>query len=296
MDRPRSLVFPPKRILVALDLSHASVLAWRQAKAMAAAFGATVDGLYVQEWLYSAMGGGFASPSLPPAEPREIAAELRRKLGAGEEIGVAIGPVEHTIVSWGKHLGYDLIVMGTHGRRGLQRLILGSVAETVLRYATVPVLVVRGAPVDFRSILAPVVFEPYGLAGLRSAAEIASAMAAQLTVLHVVSSPVYAGASLKGPKHLLADAVNRLPADIRAVCKPKTKVALGRPDEQIAAAARETDLIILVAHSKGFLNDKVLGTTVERLLRHSDKPLLALPTGVSPQPKKKLAASSKEAS
>ncbi len=284
MEKKQLSAFPPKKILVPLDLTEASVIAWRQAKSLAASFGARVEGLFVQGWVYRG--------DLPPLEVEvaPVLAELRRKLDAGEEIGAVTGSIEETIASWGRHLDYDLIVMGTHGRTGLHRLLWGSVAEAVIRSASVPVLIVRKPVGRPRTVLAPVNFRPYSMTGLQEAGEVARALAARLTVLHVLDAPVYGGpATLKGPKHLLADAINRLPLETRKACRPTAVLAFGDAAEQIGEAAKQADLVVLVAHRKGFLNDLVLGTTVERLLRHCDAAILALPAEKAPRPRPRAA-------
>ena len=276
------LHFPPRKILVPLDLTPASEPAWRTAKSLAASFGASVSGLYVQE--------SFIYPELPPSpiEPKEALAKLRRELGASEEeLGTVVGLPGGTILNWGKNLDFDLIVMGTHGRTGLERLISGSVAEEVVRRSSIPVLVVRKPLLKIRSILCPVNFEPYAEKGLVQAAEVAQALAARLTVLHVVDAPVYGGTgALKGARHMLADAVNRIPASLRVSARPKTAITVGKPAEEIANAARTEDLVALVAHRRGFLEDSLLGTTAERLLRHCQTAVLALPAGAPAAPEK----------
>ena len=264
--------FPPKRILVPVDFSAGSVMAWRGAKSLGASVGASVTGLFVHDWVIY--------PELVPS-PLDIdsaLADLRRRLGAGKDDirGVAGSPAG-TIVAWGRELDYDLIVMGTHGRTGMERLLLGSVAESVIRASPVPVLVVRRPLGRVRVVLAPVNFQPYSQDGLIRAAEVASVLGARLQVLHAVDAPIYGAEALKGPRHLLADAVNKIPESLRKACKPKTRIAFGAPAEQIAAAGRLADLVVVAAHRKGFLNETLLGTTCERLVRHCPAPVLALP-------------------
>lgn len=279
MSNERTFVFPPRRILVPLDLTPASAAAWKHAKSLAATFGASVEGLFVQGWVYQG--------DMPPMtfEVEKALAHLRRTLGAGEEIGAVNGDIEDTILSWGGHLNYDLIVMGSHGRAGLSRLILGSIAEAVVRKSKVPVMIVRRSTGPARTVLAPVNFEPYADKGLQAAAQVAQTLGARLSVLHVLDAPIYGGPSaLKGPRHLLTAALNRLPEAVRKTCKPQAQLAFGDPAEQIAEAAKAADLVVLVAHRKGFLNDLTLGTTTDRLLRHSDANLLAVPVDAPAPP------------
>lgn len=274
LDRP--LTFPPKKILVPLDRSDAAAAAWKSAKALAAAYGAAVEGLYVHDWL-------FAPELIPsPTDVQAALAALRARVGAAKEdkIGAVAGIVGTTILNWAEGLAFDLVVMGTHGRTGAERLLLGSVAEAVVRASPVPVLVVRRPLAKVRTVLAPVNFQPYSQRGLWDAAEIAKELGARLTVFHAVDAPVYGGAgSMKGPRHMLADAVNRLSPEARAACKPRTSLAFGNPAEQIALAAIHHDLVVLVTHQRGFLSGAVLGTTSERLLRHCETAVLALPSG-----------------
>lgn len=288
MDKNQEPRFPPKKILVPLDFSETSVAAWEQAAALAGRFDATVTGLYVQEWLHAAMGLGIGEPYLTAQASRKALENLHSRLGPGADVRSIAGPVDGTILSWGKNLDFDLIVMGTHGRTGLERALKGSIAETVIRGSSIPVLVMRQSLPRFRSVLAPVNFEPYSGRGLLLAAKAAEALGAHLTVLHVVGAPLYGDpGAMEAPKRLLADAVGGLPARLRQACRPKTLLAFGKPSEEIITAAENADLIVLTAHHKGFLHDAILGTTAERVLRHCRKPVLAVPVRAAKAGKKR---------
>lgn len=279
--------FPPKKILVPLDFSDSSVTAWKQAALLAERFGARVEGLYVQEWLHSVMGLGLGEPRATAQAGHRARENLLSLLGSGADVRSATGPVNETILSWGKNLGFDLIVMGTHGRTGLERAVKGSVAEVIIRNSSIPVLVVRKELTPrWRSVLAPINFERYSMDGLLFAAKAAEALGARLTLLHVLNAPLYADATaMEGPKQLLAKAVEKLPARLRHACRPKLSLAFGKPAEEISSAAQEADLVILAAHQKGALHDAILGTTAERVLRHCRKPVLAVPVRPSNRPK-----------
>lgn len=276
--------WPPRKILAALDFSDASLAAWRQAGALGRRFDAKVEGLYVQPWLFTALGMGVADPALTEAASRRALQDFRARLGAHADVKVVPGDPEETILSWGREASFDLIVMGTHGRRGLERAMNGSVAETIVRYATIPVLIARGqAPSHWRSVLAPVNFEPYSTQGLRMAAMTAETLGARLTLLHVLDTPLYGDpGTMASARALLADAAKKLPDAFREACRPKTQLALGNAAEEIVRAADSFDLTVLVAHRKHFLSDTILGTTAERVLRHATKPVLAIPSGLPP--------------
>jgi nucleotide-binding universal stress UspA family protein len=149
----------------------------------------------------------------------------------------------------------------------------------IVRYSSVPVLVVGHSVIKrVRSILAPVNFKPYSEGGLLIAAKAAKALGSRLSILHVLNAPLYGDpTAMEGPKHLLEGVIAGLPADLRQACRPKGKLAFGRPFEEIVAAAEDEDIVVLAARRQGLLRDAVLGTTAERVLRHCQKPVLAVP-------------------
>jgi nucleotide-binding universal stress UspA family protein len=142
-----------KRILVPVDFSDASQKALEHAAELARAFGATIDVLHVWEaprYLPPELVIAGPSPQQTLAElsRTRAEAELRDLVSRSSEISSLIGEVRNEegipaakIVEMSA--GYDLIVMGSHGRTGVRRLMLGSVAERVVRHAKVRVLSVR---------------------------------------------------------------------------------------------------------------------------------------------------------
>ena len=147
-----------RKILVAVDGSTASAKGLREALRLAKAEGARLFILHVVDEYpaFAALDGMMAGapgadlvPGLREGGKRVLA---RAKTTAGKA-GVPAkailremlsGPAAYPIVREAKKLGADLIVLGTHGRRGVRRLVLGSDAEQVVRTASVPVLLVRG--------------------------------------------------------------------------------------------------------------------------------------------------------
>lgn len=144
-----------RKILVPMDGSETAALGLQEAIKLAKGNGATlkaihvVDDLvlintqYAPQLLYDQMlatrrTGGTRVLEAAQAAARENGIELQVEL-----LDTFGGPADQ-IVEQAKTWGADLIVMGTHGRRGLRRLALGSDAEMVLRASTVPVLFVRG--------------------------------------------------------------------------------------------------------------------------------------------------------
>jgi nucleotide-binding universal stress UspA family protein len=141
-----------KRILVPTDFSEPADAALTYAIDLAANLGATVSLVHVFDDPFAG-GGVYTGEYVPmPAEMRaEIVADLRRRLADAvskrghSELNpeLLIGPTARTIVDGARERNVDLIVMGTHGRGGLAHLLLGSVAERVVRSAACPVLIVR---------------------------------------------------------------------------------------------------------------------------------------------------------
>jgi universal stress protein A len=141
------------RILVPVDFSPHSERAIRYAARLAAQVGASVELLHVvEEFSY----GTFSEVYVPnmPDMMQEMINETSAKLESlksdmflhGADVGIAVfvGRPAAAIVDYAKTGGFDLIVMGTHGRTGLSHMFMGSVAERVVRTAPCAVLTVRG--------------------------------------------------------------------------------------------------------------------------------------------------------
>jgi nucleotide-binding universal stress UspA family protein len=143
-----------RRILVAVDGSPASAKGLREAIRLAAEEGAQLFILHVVDEFYAFanLDGMAPGVDLVPAfreggkrvldKARALASKGKVKAATAmrETIG---GPAAQAIVREAKKQRADLIVLGTHGRRGVRRLVLGSDAEQVVRTASVPVLLVR---------------------------------------------------------------------------------------------------------------------------------------------------------
>lgn len=156
-DSSGGSVLPPyDKILVALDFSECSVDVAAHAADVAAAFGARAFLLHVDQLPAGVEPHTRIRPG--PTEAEVDAGEYLRDgskkqlsrfapffeaKGVPVEERVGTGKVADVVLRAIDELGADLVIMGTHGRRGLSRLMLGSVAETVMREAKCPVLTVR---------------------------------------------------------------------------------------------------------------------------------------------------------
>ena len=144
-----------KKILVATDFSEPSDAALAYGRELARSFGAKLTVLYVVEDVltraYGIDGGVVMSDPDVQAQIEHasrkqidalISSEDRRELKADAVLVVSNTPAA-AIVSYARDAASDLIVMGTHGRGGVAHLLMGSVAEKVLRLAPCPVLAVK---------------------------------------------------------------------------------------------------------------------------------------------------------
>lgn len=144
---------PFRRILIPTDGSATSEKALEKGIDIARTMDATVTGLYVLDnSAYSAFPGDLEWDQIKDMLARESEHALESVESACEEHGLDCTvkvreghPAEEIVAESEDH---DLVVMGTHGRSGLEHLLLGSVTEKVIRHATVPVLVMRQADED----------------------------------------------------------------------------------------------------------------------------------------------------
>jgi nucleotide-binding universal stress UspA family protein len=263
--------FPPKKIMVAYDLSDVSRAAWRHATALAAACGAELEAVYSEPWQPGPEM--MPPPDLSPARVRAQRAKIRRLIGDGPKITILQGDPAARVLALALQHRPDLIVVGTHGRKGFMRAMLGSTAEAVVRGAAVPVLVARGPARPVRSILAPVNFTSYSEYGFSYAAAAAAVLKARLTALHVDEDPLWSGNS----GYRLDTFVRHLPEEVLKAARPRTVSAAGDPVREILKAKRGHDWVVLVAHEKSLIKDAFFGTTLERVLRSSSIPVLSVP-------------------
>jgi nucleotide-binding universal stress UspA family protein len=192
----------------------------------------------------------------------------------------------------------DVVVMGTHGRRIIQRFLLGSTTENMLRTISIPVLTVglteeqgeahRPGPVPIRRIVYATDYSDAARKGIHYAAELARTFGAEMTVLHVMDRFEQWGSELLG--HLPDDVtktrevatakVRQLAAlEQTADLKIRTAVIEGTPFREIVrfAESDRADLIVLGIQSKSTLERAMLGATAERVIRSSPVPVLSIP-------------------
>lgn len=143
---------PFKKILVPVDFSTHSEEAMRAAADLAKRYAGTVTLAYVYEPMQYALPEGYILYT--PDQVSKMTSAFKERLDRAEqamkELGAPTvearlleGIVAHELAELARNEAFDLIVMGTHGRTGVKRALMGSVADRVLRSAPCPVLVVK---------------------------------------------------------------------------------------------------------------------------------------------------------
>ena len=279
--------FAPKQILCAVDLGPASRLVLGWARLFAQAFGARVDVLH-SDWMEPPRYFTPAQIKLITEETEKRKAKLLEELAGmarqmfGAQAELVVNVVEgHPVQVLRDHMKArrpDLLVLGSHGRSGVARLMMGSVAENIVRESPVPALIARGgdaAPAGVRRILCPVSFTDVARGCLETSAALASAFHAPLDVLHAAEDPA------ARPEEVHDRLCQWVPGEARGQCQVTEIVRHGDAAEQIILHAREhpVDLIVLAAEHRPLLEMTTLGTTTERVMRHSPCSVLVLPRG-----------------
>jgi len=299
-----------ERILWPTDFSTCAQLALVHAIRWARRFGAEVHALHV-----------IAADAEDPHDPahyagdaesleahlRERAGEALREVldahGTGDlttavavETGDAPAPAIRRYVG---DRGIDLVVMGTHGRRGFRSLLIGSVAEEVMRETPCPVLAVRQSdppdvPGALRRILVPLDFSPQAAGAIRTAKALARIDGGTVHLLHIVETAIlpdfYYAASeslfLAEPE-IRAEAARRLERlDRETDGDPPVEVEIevigGHAASDIGRRATEweADLVVLPTRGHEGVERLLLGSVADKVLRTTPVPVLVLKPSV----------------
>ena len=290
------------RILCPVDLSDSSRHAIAHAVMMAHWYNARITALHVCNPVI-VPSTGFVVAGTPSVavltqdEVKEVRAQIVRWFGSGEteqiDFVIGNGHVANCVLDRALSLPADLIVMGTHGAGGFEHLVLGSVAEKVLRKATCPVMTVppqlrTTSKIPFKRLLCPVDFSDSSLSALQFAFSIAQEGDAQLTILHVfewpgdealTSSLINIAGYRRQLEHDASEKLHALvPDSVRDWCRPSTRTAHGKAYREILIAATEenVDLIIMGVHGRNALDLMLFGSTTNHVVRRATCPVLTL--------------------
>ena len=288
-----------ERILCPVDFFPASLRAADYAIALAKNYDAKLHLLHViapvlpGTYEYALTMGGIVR------QVEETSAQEMKKLGAkvkefgvNAESQVRVGDAYDEIKRAIEGVKPDIVVMGTHGRRGVERWFMGSTTEKLLRHTPVPILTISAMgerPLtlpQFRRILVTTDFSEGTPDALAYAFSLAQENQSQVTLLHVAYDIIndvavdlsgsYLEPSQKGILKQLDDLV---PAEVRNWCDVVTRVVTGVPYRIILGMLEEGkfDLLVMNIHGKGMFERALLGSTAERVLRAASCPAMLIP-------------------
>ncbi len=298
---------PIRQILCATDLSPASEPAWDEAQLLAGAVGAELVLLHVLPSLPIPVEGYF-----PPHLYQELAEGAEREARAGLDAWLAKlrhpgvkarsrvveGSPALRILEVAREEGSDLVVVGSHGRTAMGRILLGSIADRVVRAAPRPVVTVRPQPAGSRParigrILYATDFSPTARAAWPWVVALAQPTGASVDLLHVTVQPV-------PDRHLSPEVIGRMTAQLEEHGQAKAERFLQRweraepgrltrdrvqvlirhgvVEDQIAhsAQARGADLIVMGTHGSSGLLRWMLGSVAHHMLQTAPCPLLTV--------------------
>jgi nucleotide-binding universal stress UspA family protein len=290
-----------KLILCPIDFSGFSVRAYRHALSLAEHYRAKLVALHVVElWrhpsvAFTANAGLYDEFCQAVCEGGKEQLQKFVQQNTHNEIQPELlvhqGIAADSILSLARAHKADVIVMGTHGRRGYDRLMLGSVTDRVMRMAPCPVLVVNNLPNVPESavnqpgqahrltrVLFCTDFSENSKRALDYAISAAQEYNAELTLVHVLEdapSPARKGEALAAATEQLEKLMH---PEMRKTLKIKTAVRIGKPYREIIQFALEApaDIVIMGVHGRGVLDLAVFGSTTYRVMQLGPCPVLAV--------------------
>jgi nucleotide-binding universal stress UspA family protein len=276
--------FELRQILCPIDFSETSAGALSYATALATGHGAQLTVLHVTggaDGVLPEMGRSIEQAGATALKPARLVEE---------------GRPHQAIVNRAAALRVDLLVMGTHGRSGFNRLFLGSVTEKVLHTAPCPVLTVPPSAaattpgaVIFQKILCPIDFSASSLKALEIALELGRQATGRVTVLHALE---YMDEQEPGEhvdidlrnyrRRLIEDARERLHAQVadvpRTSCAIEEALAINRAYREILrrAATPDVDLVVMGAQGLGGVELMLYGSNTQHVVRNATCPVLTV--------------------
>jgi nucleotide-binding universal stress UspA family protein len=281
-----------KRILVGTDLSEAADEALRQAHTRATATGAKLGVVHVipslvgahplfpqENAAWMAQVGQLEAKALAAVEGR-----VKTLVGSTDvELFLERGAEHVEILRRAESWAADLVVVGSHGRTGLPRLLLGSIAEQVVRYAHCPVLVAR-AGAKRGVVLAATDLSDPSLPAVKTGAEEAKLRGARLIVAHALDfitpalTATLAAPFVAAPPVLTVDARQQIREGLHEMLKDAVTRAGAAAELQILEGPAATaivrcadelgaDLVVVGTHGRTGLARLALGSTAEKVIR-----------------------------
>ena len=273
-----------RRILVPTDFSQPATRALEAAIAIAELYGSTLQLAHA-----SFSANLIAAEEFPPQEflidrleqdqkmmqtliaahPRLAKVQMETTVDYGDPITM----IRRLAEKWNP----DLLVLGSHGCSGLERIALGSLAESVAHDLTQPVLIMgphaKSGREPFQSIVFATDLSSTGLRPAQYASSFAERFHSELLMLHIVEeAPQNERFRSEREQQALQDLEMLVPRDAKLACRPRFKVEFGKAAERIVQAARDVNatLVVVGARRAGPLTSHLPWLTVSKIIREAE--------------------------
>jgi nucleotide-binding universal stress UspA family protein len=301
-----------KRLVCCVDFSEFSGRALHYAAALARWYDATLTAVHAIVNVPVVDVGTVAAGGMPrvqlAAVDRDVVDESLRTFVSAhvpstqivDAVVIEAGSVGDGLLVQAAALDAEMMVIGTHGRSGFERLLLGSVAEKILRKASCPVLVVPrhaaavppGDSAPFTEIVCAIDFSASSARALAYALDVAQEADARMTLLHVIEMPPELRALPRAEgidvpavrAAAEADCLQRLraavPESAHTYCAIHTEVIEGNPAREIVRMAeqRGADLIVMGVQGRSAVDMLIFGSKTHAVLHHAPCPVLTVRT------------------
>ena len=294
---------PLKNIICTTDFSEGSRLTVPFGVRLAKEFAARLYICYVVDLpAVFSYGEAIRDPRDEKLLMREGEEEMERVMSGYDvdwEPLVTAGHVSTEIERLATEKNADLVVTATHGRSGLKRFVLGSVAERLMRRLSCPLLVVRSAgdegamsgmrEIVLKKILVGCDFSPDSDLGFQYGLSLAQQFQSELHLAHVLEPPVYKEWCRAGTREGNSDEkdlreqikeklIGMIPEEALHWCTPKTVLLAGQPHEELEkyAYVNNLDLIVMGFRGRGLMETLFVGSTTARVIRNAACPVLSV--------------------
>ncbi len=295
-----------KKILVPTDFSEFSQYALKYACAFAKISGGSIECVHIVDTTFSTVGsGGVYAPTASLEKAMQaIRAQAKKELDhfvrKEHLLGVEVKPhlregiAGEEIVKLADEVHADLIIIPSHGRSGLDRLVFGSVCDKVLRLAKIPVLIVKhpehealakDGSLNLKRILCPIDFSAFSQSTLPAAVELAKQFSATIVLAHIADArfdyPEWtAQVALNNTQYLVEAAkenLQRISKELKEV-KSEIHVSVGVPHHSLVDLTHsgEIDMVMMPTHGRKGIAHALLGSVTERVARGAECPVLVV--------------------
>jgi nucleotide-binding universal stress UspA family protein len=288
---PRTTGVSIQKVLIATDFSRLSLEILHGGMNFCHAYGAHAYVLYVLPQTEFALAGFEAYAAARDAANRDmhkldeqLRQQYSREQGKDYDLLISEGDVAGSILATARDKHIDLIVVGTHGRKGLSKAFLGSVAESIFRHSDIPVLTIGPQarhlpPSGPRRLLVPVDFTAASQHSARYACALAREHHADLLLIHAIEDAKGGAlADLECLKHTVEQSLAELVQCETEPGRVQFVARLGKAVSTIldAASEFEADMMVVGVHTYPGLLDYLRSQTAYDLVREAPCPVLTV--------------------